>query len=381
MDVAFAFSTALGGYDLGPQHPLKPERVLRAIALIEAYGLVSEDALRPLEPRPASHDELLRVHDAEYIDVVKTASRTGEIWPPERGLGPGGDTPAFKGMHDAAALVAGATLEAVRAVTDGGYLRAFAPAGGLHHAHRDRAAGFCVYNDPAVAIAAALDRDPSLRIMYLDVDAHHGDGVQEAFYAEPRVLTLSIHEDGRYLYPGTGSFRERGTGAGEGFAINVPLPPYATPGCFLLAFDSVAVPAARTFGPDLIVAQCGADAHWSDPLTTLGMTMQGFDDLYSRIVALADDVCGGRLVACGGGGYSWEHVVPRAWTLLAANLVGARLAEELPTAWVTDIGTSPVPTSLHADQPPQTAAGLEEELLRDTRWVIGKLRELGVPAP
>lgn len=378
MEVAFVFDQALGAYNLGTAHPLRPERVLRAASLIEAYGLVAEGHLRRVEPQFARRDDLLRVHDLAYIDVVMQASEKGELWPPQRGIGPG-DTPAFRDMHDAAALVAGATMTAVRTVLDGSFTRAFSPAGGLHHAHRDRAAGFCVYNDPAVAIAAARAEDPSLRVLYLDIDAHHGDGVQEAFYEEPRVLTVSIHEDGRYLYPGTGSFRERGAGTGEGSAINVPLPPYATPACFLLAFDEVIVPAARAFGPDLIVAQCGADAHWSDPLTTLGMTLPGFDALYRRIVDLADDACGGRLVACGGGGYSWEHVVPRAWTLLAAALVGARLPAELPASWREVLGTE-APGGLLDDPAPELPHGLaEEELLRDTRWVIGKLHELGVP--
>jgi acetoin utilization protein AcuC len=260
---------------------------------------------------------------------------------PERGLGPGEDTPAFKGMHDASALVCGATIAAVAAVTSGRFERAFSPAGGLHHAHRDRAAGFCVYNDCAVAIAAALDADPSLRVVYLDIDAHHGDGVQEAFYEQPRVLTISLHEDGRYLYPGTGSFRERGRGDGEGSAINVPMPPYATSECYTLAFDDVVAPAIGAFGPDLIVAQCGADAHWSDPLTNLDMTLSGFESMYRRIVGLADAVCGGRVVACGGGGYAWEHVVPRAWTLLAADLAEVRLPETLPSGALSEVVDAP----------------------------------------
>ncbi|MRR11686.1 acetoin utilization protein AcuC, partial [bacterium] len=289
MDVALVFSPSLGAYDLGPEHPLKPERVLRTVSLIEAYGLLAEEGpLHLVGPTAASREDLLRVHDVGYVDDVQRISSEREPWAPHRGIGPG-DTPGFTGMHEASALVAGATMAAVEAVRSGEFCRAFSPAGGLHHAHRDHAAGFCVYNDPAVGIAAALSRDPSLRVLYLDVDAHHGDGVQEAFYEEPRVLTVSLHEDGRYLYPGTGSWRERGAGAGEGSAINVPLPPYATAECFLLALDEVVAPAARAFAPDLIVAQCGADAHWSDPLTSLGMTLDGFDSLYQEIVRLADE--------------------------------------------------------------------------------------------
>lgn len=381
MDVAFVFSPALRAYDFGPEHPLRPERVLRAVSLIGAYGLSGPDGpLRSIEPAPATKDDLLRVHDEGYIGDVMIISVDDEPWAPRYGIGPG-DTPGFKGMHDASALVAGATIAAVEAVTSGRFTRAFSPAGGLHHAHRHRAAGFCVYNDPAVAVAKAIARDPSLRVLYLDIDAHHGDGVQEAFYAEPRVLTLSVHEDGRYLFPGTGSWRERGAGAGAGACINVPLPPYATPACYELAFSEVIAPATREFAPDLIVAQCGADAHWSDPLTSLGMTLPGFDALHRRIVSLADEVCDGRLVACGGGGYSWEHVVPRAWTLLAAALASVTLPEELPTSWLADLGAVEPPASLLADAAPKQTTRLQEELLRDTQWVIAKLHESGVARP
>lgn len=353
MEVALVYSTALDAYDFGPQHPLRPERVSLAVALMEAYGLVAEGALVPLAPRPATEDELLRVHDRAYVDAVQRFSASGRAIIGERGIGPG-DTPPFKGMHEAAALIAGATTVALEAVTSGRFTRAFSPAGGLHHAHRDHAAGFCVYNDVAVAIAAALDRDPALRIFYLDIDAHHGDGVQEAFYAEPRVFTLSIHESGRHLFPGTGFPEEHGEGAGLGTALNVPMPPNAGDEDYALVFDEVVVPAVREFAPDLIVAQCGADAHRSDPLTHLALTLGGFRDLYRRIVVLADECCGGRLLATGGGGYSWPSYVPRAWTMLAAELVGRELPEELPEAWLElqrELGLRP-PEALRDDPGP-----------------------------
>lgn len=377
MEVSFIYSPALAAYDLGPAHPLRPERVLRTVSLLEAYGLL-DGPLQRREPRVASREELLRVHDDAYLNTVQRASETGDLWPPERGIGPG-DTPAFPGMHEASALVAGATLVAMSDVASGRATRSFSTAGGLHHAHRDRAAGFCVYNDPAVAIADAIARDSSLRVAYLDVDAHHGDGVQEAFYEEPRVLTISLHEDGRYLYPGTGSFRERGEGAGAGYAINVPLPPYATPACYLLAFKQVVEPAVRAFAPDIVFAQCGADAHWSDPLTSLGMTIPGFEQLYANIVSLAENTCEGRLVATGGGGYAWEHVVPRAWALLAAALTGVMLDDALPAPW-REIAPS-APASLREDCPPTLGEQVERELLADTRFVIEKLRESDVGAP
>ena len=341
MEVGFVYYPSLDAYDFGPDHPFRPQRVSLAVEMMRSHGLIAEGALRPIEFEPASREDLLRVHAPGYVDLVVRASGPGGLWPPQAGIGPG-DTPAFPGMHDAASAICGATMTAMSAVTGGTFMRAFSPAGGLHHAHRDHASGFCVYNDIAVAVASALERDPALRVAYIDIDAHHGDGVQDVFYAEPRVLTVSMHESGRFLFPGTGDASERGEGAGLGTAVNVPLPPLADDDRYLQAFDEVVAPAVRSFAPDVIVAQCGADAHWSDPLTTLGVTLGGFRALYLRIIALADGLCGGRVVATGGGGYSWQRVVPRAWTLLAGALTGV----ELPALLARDPGahaTAPSP--------------------------------------
>lgn len=357
MNAAFAYTPALDSYNFGPDHPFRPERVSLAVAMMEERGLIAEGALRPIPFEAATSEELLRVHSDAYVAVVARASGPGGLWPPQAGIGPG-DTPAFPGMHDAAALVCGATMAALAAITSDAFARGFSPAGGLHHAHRDYASGFCVYNDVAVAIAAALERDPGMRLAYIDIDAHHGDGTQDIFYEEPRVLTVSLHESGRYLFPGTGSLQERGHGAGLGNALNVPLPPLATDDCYRLAFDEAVVPAVRAFRPDLLVAQCGADAHWSDPLTTLGVTLGGFRMLYERLVTLADETCGGRILATGGGGYSWQRVVPRAWTLLAGALTGAALPAELDE----DAGAPVHPT---------------RQALEQTRRIIAELRDAG----
>jgi len=327
MDVALAYTPELDAYDLAPYHPLRPERVSGTIALIAELGLSGPDGpLRAIPARPATRAELERAHDARYIEAVIACS-DGTTTAPAFGLGTG-DNPVFVGMHDVSALIAGATLVAVEAVTSGAFTRAFAPAGGLHHAHRDHASGFCVYNDVAVAIAAALERDPALRVCYLDVDAHHGDGVQAIFYDEPRVLTISLHESGRYLFPGTGFPDERGSGTALGTAINVPMPPYADDECYRLAFERAVAPAVRAFAPDILVTQNGADANHADPLTTLGLSLAGSAWLSRASVALAADVCGGRIVATGGGGYAWERVVPRAWTAVAAALAEAELPED-----------------------------------------------------
>lgn len=381
MDPSLVYSPSLDAYDLSPSHPLRPERVSLTVELIEAYGLIApaegmeRHAFRLLRPRPATHEELLRVHDAAYIAAVQRASADPDSFV-GYGLGPG-DTPAFFGMHEAAALVAGSSCVATEEVLTGRARRAFAPAGGLHHAHRDRAAGFCVYNDPAVAIAAALADEPDLRIAYIDIDAHHGDGVQEAFYADPRVLTVSMHEDGRYLYPGTGSYRERGEGPAAGTALNIPMPPYATPECYTLAFERVVAPAVTRFSPDLIVTQNGADAHWSDPLTSLGMTIGGYEALFARLAELAEDLTEGRMVAFGGGGYSWLAVVPRIWTLLGASLLGVMLPDELPESWrarIRDLGGKP-PAALRDDPGLAVDERTRRLLLHDIEHTVAKILE------
>jgi len=274
--VALIYDSGLDAYDLGEHHPLRSERVTGTI-------------------------ELLRVHTAEYLHAVRHAGPPVSAEAFAHGFD-SPDNPVFAGMHEVSALIAGAGIVAMRAVLGGDFCRSFSIAGGLHHAHRDRAAGFCVYNDVAVAIADALAHDPTLRIAYIDIDAHHGDGVQEAFYSESRVLTFSVHESGRYLFPGTGFPEERGEGPGSGTAFNLPLPPGATDACYRLAFERAIAPAVRAFAPDLLVLQAGADAHHSDPLTSLGLALPGYRWLVEHIIALSDELTGGRIVAFGGGG-------------------------------------------------------------------------------
>ncbi|MHB8925823.1 MAG: acetoin utilization protein AcuC [Coriobacteriia bacterium] len=328
MRVTLVYSDRLDQYDLGRAHPLKTERVTRSIALMRQYGLIGEGAMDVLQPSPAPDEDLLRVHDAAYIADVRAASADPRGFTSRRGLGPG-DTPVFAGMHDASSLVAGGAIAAMRAVLEDRTDRALNVAGGLHHAHRDRAAGFCVYNDPAIGIAWALARDPSLRIAYIDIDAHHGDGVQEAFWDDPRVFTVSIHESGRYLFPGTGFDDERGGPDAPNSALNIPMNPQAGDAQYLSAFDGLIAPAVRAFAPDLLVTQNGADAHRYDPLTTLGLTLGGYRDLVVRLAALSTELTGGRMVAHGGGGYAWERIVPRAWTMLAMSLLEREIPDML----------------------------------------------------
>jgi len=277
-------------------------------------------------------DDLLLVHDAAYIDAVRRAGNSPETWRGAFGIG-SGDTPAFLHMHEVSAEIAGASIRALDDVLAETCGRAFSPAGGLHHAHRSHASGFCVYNDAAIAIAHATAKAPGLRVAYVDVDVHHGDGVQDAFYNRADVLTISLHESGRYLFPGTGRIVETGTGEGEGYAINLPLPPEAADDALALAIESVVAPAVRAFGPDVIFAQLGADSHQADPLADLCTTVEGQYHNALRLTQLADEVCGGKIAAVGGGGYDSFSAVPRAWACAMAALLGAPVPERLPESW------------------------------------------------
>lgn len=383
MGCALVYHEGMTAYDFGPGHPLKPERFTLAVELMRAYGLLDAEG-GPVavlsDISPATNEQLELMHDRAYIDVVREASADPRrfAWRTKRGIGPG-DTPAALSLHEASALICGGTIAALRHALQGnGAVRPFAVAGGLHHAHRDRAAGFCVYNDPAVAIAVARGAHPDLRVAYLDIDAHHGDGVQEAFFDDPHVLTISLHESGRYLYPGTGRVTEIGTGAGTGYALNVPLPPYADGSCYEVVFDEVVTPALARFAPDVLVAQCGADAHHADPLTHLGLTLCALKNLYQRIVEIAETHCGGRLACTGGGGYGTYSVVPRAWTLLTATLAGVGLPEELPEAWrqrSSALSGDTAPRTLSGEHPPPREVE-PEPLLRETLASVHKLRQL-----
>src|SRR5512147_2512021 len=238
------FGPRSASYDFGPHHPLTPRRFGPGIDLLRSVG-----AEPGLAPEPAADEELLRCHERRYLEAVKrfSASPFGED--PRWGIGEGGDDPPFAGMHEAAAMVAGGSLRAMEAILRGDVEHAFHPGGGLHHAMPARASGFCIYNDPALAIARA--RQDGLRVLYVDLDVHHGDGVQAIHWDDPRVLTLSIHESGRYLFPGTGGVGELGEGAAAGTSVNVPLEPATGEGPWLAALRALLPELAAAFGPDL----------------------------------------------------------------------------------------------------------------------------------
>jgi acetoin utilization protein AcuC len=325
----------LTGYDFGPGHPLAPVRVELTMALARELGVLARPDVTTLTPVvPAGPDELELVHDAAYIDAVRAAGVDG--LPNGRyGLGTA-DNPVFAGMHEASALVAGATLAAAQAVWRGETGHGANIAGGLHHAMRRSASGFCVYNDPAIAIKWMLAQGAQ-RIAYVDVDVHHGDGVQAAFYDDPRVLTISLHEHPATLFPGTGLASESGSGDGRGFAVNLPLPAGTGDSGWLRAFDAVVPPLLRAFKPEVLVSQHGCDSHRLDPLANLELSVDAQRRTQLMLHDLAHEVAGGRWLVTGGGGYELVRVVPRTWTHLLAVASGDPVdpALPVPSAWRT----------------------------------------------
>ena len=323
---------ALTHYDFGPDHPLNPVRVALTFSLAGQLGVLAAPSVTVLGPVPASDADLETVHDADYIEAVREAGRT-LVPAPRYGLGTP-DDPVFPGMHEASALVAGATLAAARAVWTGESAHGASIAGGLHHAMRRAASGFCIYNDPAVAIKWLLSAGAS-RVAYVDVDVHHGDGVQAAFYDDPRVLTISLHEHPASLFPGTGLPGETGAGEGEGYAVNVALPAGTSDAQWLRAFDAVVPPLLRAFKPEILVSQHGCDTHFLDPLAHLEVSVDAQRQVAVWLHDLAHEACDGRWLLTGGGGYALVQVVPRTWTHLLAIAAGVPLdpATEIPPAW------------------------------------------------
>ena len=330
--VAVVWDDSLLGYTMGGDHPLHPVRLDLTMRLADSLGVLATDRVELLRPTPADVDLLTLVHDPAYLEAVRRAPEDLTMRLEQRyGLG-SGDNPVFPRMHEAAALVTGASVEAARAVWEGGSEHAVNIAGGLHHALRDRASGFCVYDDPAVAIAWLLQAGAT-RVAYVDVDVHHGDGVQAAFYGDPRVLTVSLHESGHYLFPGTGFATETGTGDGRGYSVNVALPPDTSDAEWLRAFDAVVPPVLRAYRPEVLVTQLGCDTHTLDPLAHLALSVDGQRAAYALLHDLAHELCGGRWVVLGGGGYEIVQVVPRSWTYALAEVCGARLPDAIPEDW------------------------------------------------
>jgi acetoin utilization protein AcuC len=331
------YGPELATYSFSAEHPLQADRYLLTLSLLRSLGWLEAPGIEFETPRFATLSELLAVHSYPYIQAVQQgqAIARGERPPADLtfyGLGTS-DDPLFADMHDAATLYTGATIQGMQALLQDRAIHAWSPAGGQHHAHRAQASGFCIYNDAAAAIAVALEN--GRRVAYLDIDAHHGDGVQAAFYEDPRVLTISIHESGRYLFPGTGEVDETGRGDATGTCLNIPLPPASGDEAILQAFTRVIEPAVRAWAPDILLTQTGVDAHHADPLTHLSATLPLYPRLAARLHGLVHEAAAGRWLIVGGGGYDPWDVTPRAWTAFIGAVLGRDVEDvPLPEEWL-----------------------------------------------
>jgi acetoin utilization protein AcuC len=330
---SFVFSEELLNYKFNSNHPFNQFRLKLTVDLLHRLKALDNHQIVP--PRMATEEELALVHDPSYIDAVKMAGH-GQL--PQHvaenyGIGTE-DTPIFPKMHEASALLVGGTLTAVDQVMTGQAVHALHLGGGLHHGFRGKASGFCIYNDSSVAIKY-LQNKYNARVLYVDTDAHHGDGVQWSFYDDPDVCTLSIHETGRYLFPGTGNVNERGQGKGYGYSFNIPVDAFTEDESWLDAYTQSLREVAEFFKPDVILTQNGADSHYYDPLTHLSATMKIYREIPKLAHEIAHQYCGGKWIAVGGGGYDIWRVVPRAWALVWMEMTeNSNCYGSLPQDWL-----------------------------------------------
>jgi len=319
-------------YNFGDEHAMREERLLLTRMLMHESGLIGPRAAVEMKPVPSEYEDLIAVHDREYLEVLEHLSEHPDGQSFSHGLGTS-DNPVFAGMFEAANLQVGGTVLACELVAKGETDRALNMGGGFHHAMPARASGFCLLNDIAVGIKHMLGKHGMNRVMYVDIDVHHADGVQSIFLEEPRVLKVSLHEDGHYLFPGTGYIDEIGKGEGEGYTVNIPLPPYSGDKSYLYAFKEIVIPLAESYKPDVLFTQLGADAHFADPLAHLKLTTRAYEEVGKDFDRISRACSGGRWVAVTGGGYD-IMICPRIWTLFFAKMIGKELPDALPIEWM-----------------------------------------------
>jgi acetoin utilization protein AcuC len=362
-------------YDFGPGHPFSPVRVEMLLDLLDALG----HPVHPEALEPATREDILTVHSEEYVRAVEEASR-GEGTPDADRFGLGTpDNPIFPGMDLAARYVVGGTMLGANLLFYDKAKRVLQLGGGMHHAQRDQASGFCVYNDLAVAIRYLLDHGAT--VAYLDIDVHHGDGVQTIFYDDPSVLTISLHESGQYLFPGTGEIHELGSMYGRGRKLNLPLAPLTEADSYLQVFSAVVPQALAWFHPDFLVFQAGADAHMHDPLADLLLTTQAYETLFQRVLEYADKFCKGRILVTLGGGYDVRSV-PRIWALLYLTVHGLPVTPDLPESWrkrwQERLGVD-LPAAMHDANPAYPPIPQRQEVAAHNRKVTDRLLDSLMP--
>ena len=361
------YDDVLSGHVLREGHPMRPVRLRHTYALLRAYGAFEDEHALLVPPRPATLDELTTFHTEEYVETVRRLSGGEEADGERHGFAAHGDNPVYPGMYEAAVLSTGASVQAAELIADGEASAAFAPAGGLHHAMRGWASGFCIFNDPVVAINVLRKR--GLRVVYVDVDAHHGDGVQAAFYHDTDVMTISVHESGRWLFPGTGAVNEVGAGDAAGYSVNLPLFPYTSDDVYVEAFERVVPPLIEAFAPDVLAVQMGADAYVTDPLTHLALSTYGYEALVRRLGGM-----GYPMLAFGGGGYDLDATA-RCWTLAYGAMLGREWPDDLPPRADAYL-TSP---RLRDAAPPDVEAQMREKARDFVQQQVTEIKRLIFP--
>lgn len=318
------YESKLLNYRFREPHPMKPERYLLTYELIKSYGLI-DARISVVKPKLFEEKILLLAHDEEYVDFVKSMSKLGE------GYLDYGDTPAFKGCFEAALLHVSSTLTAVDIAFNRGIVSVNL-AGGYHHAKRLSAGGFCIFNDIAIAVNYLADKYGVRRIAVVDFDVHHGDGTQELLY-DKDVLKIDIHENGRYLYPGTGFVSELGEGDGYGYMVNIPMPPHSSDDDYILVFEEVIIPLLKWYKPEFLLCQCGVDAHYTDPLAHMELTSKAYKYMSKRLSEISSLYCKNKCVLLGGGGYNLSSV-PRMWLVIMSSFLNLELSDKLPRNWI-----------------------------------------------
>ena len=363
---AFIYADQLSRHVLREDHPMRPERLRHTYELLEALHAFHSPDSPLVESRPATEEEVLTIHTQEYLSAVRSLSNGISLPDAGRyGFGQAGDNPVYAGMYEAALLSTGASLVAVELVLAGETRVAFNPSGGLHHAMPVSASGFCIFNDPAIAIKALLAR--GLRVAYVDIDAHHGDGVQHAFYDTDTVFTISLHESGQYLFPGTGFVDELGAGQGTGYSVNVPLAPYTDDEVYGWAFQQVVPPLLDAYRPDVLVTQLGIDTYHTDPITHMALTTQGYVQAVESLAQAARSI---PWVALGGGGYDLSAVA-RCWTLAYGVMTGQEWPDLLPAEQQERLGMS----KLRDEAPPEIPEETREIARRFAEATVQEVRE------
>lgn len=362
-------------YDLGAGHPFDPIRVEMMLDLLKEYGL----SIETLEPEPVKPDELLPIHDETFIQIIEAVSRGEKILNLEEyGLGTL-DNPVAIGMAEGARFQGGGTLLGARLLLQNKAKKILQLGGGFHHARFNKAEGFCIYNDLALAINEMIKT--GWHVLYLDIDAHHGDGVQEIFYSDENVMTISLHESGEYLFPGTGWIHELGKGMGRGLKLNLPLEPFTEGDSFIEVFEGVVPKALSWFKPDAIIVQAGVDAHYSDALADLMLTSFDFQKIFKRIIELADKFSNGKILFTLGGGYSFS-AAPRIWTILLFTLFNLNIPNFLPLSWINrweQKANLKIPSSLHDLLPAYDLIPRKLEIEKYNRELIQRLLDAVSP--